>query len=101
MSISLAGVESVKCTCMAISATIDVGTATASRTVFDKLSDDASDDVTSLDAVVVAARTVLAAIGPAAMVVVVDDDGYNCVGSRWLRIGFILIWQQSIGGKGR
>ncbi len=61
MSISLAGVDSTKRTGRAISATIAVGVATASRTVFDKLSDDASADATSLDAGAGAARTVLAA----------------------------------------
>ena len=75
MSISLAGVESVKCACRAISATIAVGVATALRKVFDKQPDDASADASSLDAGAGVARTALAARGTVVTATVASDEG--------------------------
>ena len=75
--ISIVEVESVKDTCVAMSATIAVGAAATSRTVFDELFDDANTDATSIDTGTGVARTVLeAASGSAAMVIVaVEEDG--------------------------
>ena len=74
VSISLAGVVSIECTGKTVSAIITLGMATASRTAFDELSDDARADANSLDSAAVAAITVLAAIGTAAMGAV-DEGG--------------------------
>jgi len=73
VSIRLSSVDSTKRTGKDVSAIIPVGVAIVSRTVLDKLSDEAGAGAASLYAGAGAARAVLSAIGSAAMAVAFND----------------------------